>query len=144
MGDSGRSCGVTETRGQHVYGLHCGKWWLWSVQVLCAELVPALDSVVVVAGSMADGKYGMRAWRVLGDEGCSIDALRLLPRACSQVIVQQEVATEAAVVVAQPEWAKLWNGAAAIPSTTMQGGVPPETPPRALDCRYCLAAHAAS
>lgn len=106
--------------------------------MLSAEVVPALDSLVVVAGSLADGKYGMRAWRVLGDEGCSVDALRLQPRVCSQVIIQQEVATDAAVVIPQPEWSKLWNGAAAMPSTTMQGGAAPPSPSVApVTCLQC-------
>jgi hypothetical protein len=58
--------------------------WLGCNQVLTVEVSPALNSLVAVAGNTADGKFRMRAWTILGDEGCSLEGLRLQPRNCSQ------------------------------------------------------------
>lgn len=99
--------------------------WMGCNQVLSVEVSPALNTLIAVAGNTADGKFRMRAWTILGDEGCSLEGLRLQPRNCSQNIDQLEASTDAGVVSKTPDWAKLWSGNAPMPAASTQGSVFP-------------------
>jgi hypothetical protein len=97
--------------------------WPHANLVLSVELVPNLRSLLVLAGSIAGrSRLSMRAWAILGEEGCSVDALKLVPRQCSQRVSTLKVGSEAAVVFKEPQWASLWNGAAPMPTAASQSG----------------------
>jgi hypothetical protein len=91
--------------------------------VLTVELVPNLRSLLVLAGSIAGkSRLSMRAWAILGEEGCSVDGLKLVSRQCSQRVDTLKVGSEAAVVFKEPEWARLWNGAGPVQTDASQSG----------------------
>lgn len=102
--------------------------WLGCNQVLTVELSSSLNTLIAVAGNTADGKFRMRAWTILGDEGCSLEGLRLQPRNCSQNIDHLEASADAGVVSKTPDWAKLWSGNAALPAAATQGSAVPCSP----------------
>jgi hypothetical protein len=117
--------------------------WLGCTHVLTVELSPGLNSLIAVAGNASDGKFRMRAWTILGDEGCSLDGLKLQPRNCSQNINHLEAASDAGVVSKRPDWAKLWSGNSPLPPASMQGSVP-SLPHRQRPCRQqCFRAESA-
>lgn len=106
--------------------------WLGCNQVLTVEVSPSLNTLIAVAGNTADEKFRMRAWTILGDEGCSLEGLRLQPRNCSQNIDQLEASADAGVISKTPDWAKLWSGNAAMPAAATQGSeLLPPTPGKA-------------
>lgn len=92
--------------------------------VLSVELSPALRSLVVIAGAISgESRVAMRAWAIVGEEGCTAEDLRLVPRACSQRVSTLTLGSEAAVVFKEPAWARLWNGGAPAPvATSAQSG----------------------
>jgi hypothetical protein len=110
--------------------------WPGCTQVLTVEVSSATDTLYAIAGTASDGKYKMRAWTILGDEFCSVDRLKLEPRWCSQRVTRNEAAADAAVVVKQPEWAKVWSGSAPLPAASMHGGAPYPRSLLAMSCTF--------
>lgn len=108
--------------------------WMGCNQVLTVEVSPSLNALIAVAGNTADGKFRMRAWTILGDEGCSLEGLKLQPRNCSQNIDQLEASTDAGVVSKTPDWAKLWIGNAPMPAASTQGSARLSLPKNTKQC----------
>lgn len=105
--------------------------WPGVGHVLSVELAPSLNALIAVAGSLAgESRLTMKAWAILGKDGCAVEDLKLVPRTVSQRVARLEVAAGAAVEFTEPAWAPLWRGGAPVPAAGAQRGAP--TPPSAL------------
>jgi hypothetical protein len=79
--------------------------------VLGVEIAPSLNSLVAIAGLIgAECRLTMKAWTILGTDGCTPEDLKLVARPVSQRVGRLMLTTGAAVVFKEPTWSRLWSG----------------------------------